>query len=81
MWRRGADIVRMTHVDPEWSHGMAYVSALDTQTWPRGEVPGSGLIDGGVDLLRGGDCETPTRGLIGLIEYSYHQGASSFPEA
>ena len=27
--------------------------ALDTQTWPRGEVPGSGLIDEGVDLLRG----------------------------
>ena len=71
----------MAHLGPEWSHGMAYVPALDIQTWPRGEVLGSGLIDGGVDLLRGGDCETPTRGLIGLIEYSYHQGAHSFLKA
>ena len=32
-------------------------------------------------LKIGGGCETRTRGLIGLIEYSYHQGASSFLEA
>ena len=62
------------------SHGMAYVPTLDTQTWPRGEVSGSGLIDEDVDLLRGGDCETPIRGLIGLKENSYHQSAPSFPE-
>ena len=73
VWARGANIVRMTHVGPEWSHGMTYVPTLDTQTWPRGEVPDSGLIDEDVDLLREGDCETLTRGLIGLIEYSYHK--------
>jgi hypothetical protein len=33
--------------------GMAYVSTLDTQTWPRGTDPGLGLIDEVVDLLRG----------------------------
>jgi hypothetical protein len=27
---------------------------LDTQTWPRGEVPGLGLTDEDVGLLRGG---------------------------
>ncbi|BAD73085.1 unknown protein [Oryza sativa Japonica Group] len=34
-----------------WSgHSMAHALALDTRTWPRGDVPGLGLIDGGVDL-------------------------------
>jgi hypothetical protein len=28
---------------------------LDTQTWPRGEVPALGLIDKDVGLLRGVD--------------------------
>ncbi len=42
--------VRMAGVDPEWSHGMAHALALDTRAWPRGDVPGLGLIDGGVDL-------------------------------
>jgi hypothetical protein len=27
------------------------------------------------------DCDILTQGLIGLIEYSYHQGISSFLEA
>ena len=27
--------------------------ALDARTWPRGDVPGLGLIDEDVDLLRG----------------------------
>ena len=44
----------MAHVGPEWSHGMAYVPALDAQTWPRGEDPGLGLTDEDVGLLRGG---------------------------
>jgi hypothetical protein len=43
-------MVRMAGVDPEWSHSMAHVLALGTQTCPRGDVPGLGLIDGGVDL-------------------------------
>jgi hypothetical protein len=30
-----------------------YMTALDTQTWLRGEVPRLGLIDDDVDLLRG----------------------------
>jgi hypothetical protein len=44
---------------------------LDIRTWPRGDVPGLGLTDEDVGLL----------GLIGLIEYSYHQGIPSFLEA
>ena len=71
MWVRGADIWRMAHVGPEWSHGIAYMLALDTQTWPRGDVPGLGLTDKGVGLLRGVDCDILVQGLIGLIEYSY----------
>jgi hypothetical protein len=29
------------------------MTTLDTQTWPRGEVPGLGLTDEDVSLLRG----------------------------
>jgi hypothetical protein len=47
---------------------------LDVQTWSIGDVPVLGLIDEDVGLLRGGDCDILTQGLIGLIEYSYHQG-------
>jgi hypothetical protein len=54
---------------------------LDVQTWPRGDVPGLGLTDGDVGLLRGVNCDMLVQGLIGLIEYSYHQGIHSFPEA
>jgi hypothetical protein len=54
---------------------------LDVQTWPRGDVPGLGLTDEDVGLLRGVDCDILTQGLIGLIEYSYHQGIPSFSEA
>jgi hypothetical protein len=42
----------MAGVDPEWSHSMAH-AALDTQTWLREDVPGLGLTDEDVDLLRG----------------------------
>jgi hypothetical protein len=30
------------------------MTTLDIQMWPRGEVPGLGLIDEDVSLLRGG---------------------------
>jgi hypothetical protein len=30
-----------------------HMMTLDTQTWPIGEVPGFGLIDEYIDLLRG----------------------------
>jgi hypothetical protein len=49
--------------------------------WPRGDVPGLGLTDEDVGLLRGLDCDILAQGLMGLIEYSYHQGIPSFPEA
>jgi hypothetical protein len=40
------------------------------------------LTDEDVSLLRGGvDCDILTQGLIGFIEYSYHQGIPSFPKA
>jgi hypothetical protein len=54
---------------------------LDVRTWPRGDVPGLGLTDEDVDLLRGVDCDILAQGLIGLIEYSYHQVIPSFSEA
>jgi hypothetical protein len=47
----------------------------------RGDVPGLGLTDGDIGLLRGVDCDILSQGLIGLIEYSYYQGISSFLEA
>jgi hypothetical protein len=31
-----------------------HMLVLDVQTWPRWDVPFLGLIDGDVDLLRGG---------------------------
>jgi hypothetical protein len=37
-----------------------------------------GLTNGDVGLLRGVDCDILTEGLIGLIEYSYHQGILLF---
>jgi hypothetical protein len=46
-------MVCMAGVGPEWSHSMAHVLALDPRTWPREDVPGLGLIDEDVDLLRG----------------------------
>jgi hypothetical protein len=54
---------------------------LDVRTWPRGDVPGLGLTDEDVSFLRGVDYDILAQGLIGLIEYSYHQGISSFLEA
>jgi hypothetical protein len=54
---------------------------LDVRTWPRWDVPGLGLTDEDVGLLRGVDCDILAQGLIGLIEYSYHQGIPSFPKA
>jgi hypothetical protein len=54
------------------------MSVLDIWTWPRGNVPSLGLTDGDVGLLRGVDCDILAQGLIGLIEYSYHQGIPSF---
>jgi hypothetical protein len=46
---------------------MGHALALDPRTWPREDVPGLGLIDEDVDLLRGGVCDIPAQGLIGLI--------------
>jgi hypothetical protein len=60
---------------------MVRMPVLDVRTWPRGDIPGLGLIDKDVGLLRGADCDILTQGLIGLIEYSYHQGIPSFSES
>jgi hypothetical protein len=51
---------------------------LDVRTWLRGYISGLGLTDEGVGLLMGVDCDILTRGLIELIEYSYHQDIPSF---
>jgi hypothetical protein len=49
----GSGIWRMAHVGPEWSHGMAYDDTRHIDVAKR-EVPGLGLTDEDVDLLRGG---------------------------
>ncbi|TVT98855.1 hypothetical protein EJB05_55814, partial [Eragrostis curvula] len=51
--RSCAGMVRMAGVGAEWSHSMAHALALDARTWPRGDVPGLGLTDEDVGLLRG----------------------------
>ena len=43
----------MAGVDLEWSPSMAHALALDTRKRPRGDVPGLGLTDEDVGLLRG----------------------------
>jgi hypothetical protein len=52
-----------------------HMMTLDTQTWLRGKVPGLGLTDEDVGLLRGVDCDILAlgwdilaQGLIELIE-------------
>jgi hypothetical protein len=53
---------------------VAYESALDLWTCPRGEVSGLGLTDEDVGLLRGWVCDILAQDLIGLIGYSYQHG-------
>jgi hypothetical protein len=60
-----------------WTYG-THMPVLDMS---RGDVPGLGLPDEDVGLLRGVDCDIRTQDLIGLIEYSYHQGIPYFSEA
>jgi hypothetical protein len=60
-----------------WMYNMC-MPVLDIWTWPRGDVPSLGLTDGDVGLLREVDCNILAQVLIGLIEYSYHQGIPSF---
>jgi hypothetical protein len=63
-----------------WTYGTR-MPVLDVRTRPRGDIPGLGLTDREVGLLRGVDCDILAQGLIVLIEYSYHQGIPSFLEA
>jgi hypothetical protein len=44
-----------------------HMTTLDTQTWLREEVPGLGLTDEDVGLLREVDCDILAQGLIELI--------------
>jgi hypothetical protein len=48
----GSSIWRMAHVGSS-GHMAWHMTALDIQTWPRGEVSGLGLTDEEVGLLRG----------------------------
>jgi hypothetical protein len=63
-----------------WMYGTR-MPVLDVRTWPKGDVPGLGLTDEDIGLLRGVNCDILAQGLIGLIEYSYHQCIPSFLEA
>jgi hypothetical protein len=62
-----------------WTYGTR-MSVLDVRTWSRGDVPALRLIDEDIGLLRGVDYDILAQGLIGLIEYSYHQDIPSFLE-
>jgi hypothetical protein len=44
-------------------HMAWHMTTLDTQTWIRGEVPGLGLTDEDVGLLRGVDCDILAPGM------------------
>jgi hypothetical protein len=44
-------------------HMAWHMTTLDTQTWLRGEVPGLGLIDEDVGLLRGVNCDMLAPGM------------------
>jgi hypothetical protein len=64
-----------------------HMTTLDTHTWLRGEVPGLGLANEDIGLLRGWiviswplGWDVLAQGLIKLIGYPYQQGASSFSE-
>jgi hypothetical protein len=48
----GSVFGHMAHVGLEWSQ-VWHMATLDTQTWPRGEIPGLVLIDEDVGLQRG----------------------------
>jgi hypothetical protein len=61
-------------------YGM-HMPVLDVWAWSRGDVPGLGLTDEDVDLLRGVDCDILAHDLIALIEYLYNQDVLSFLEA
>jgi hypothetical protein len=63
-----------------WTYDMR-MPILDVRTWPRWDVPGLGLTDGDIGLLRRVDCDILAQDLIGLIEYSYHQAIPSFLKA
>jgi hypothetical protein len=45
-------------------HMAWHMTTLDTQTCLRGEVPGLGLTDKGIGLLRGVDCDILAPGMV-----------------
>jgi hypothetical protein len=45
------------HMWAQSGHMTWHMTTLDTQTWLRGEVPGLGLTNEDVGLLRGVDCD------------------------
>jgi hypothetical protein len=51
------------HMWARSGHMAWHMTTLDTQTWPRGEVPGLGLTDEDVGLLRGVDCDILAPGM------------------
>jgi hypothetical protein len=52
-------------------HMAWHMRTLDTQMWLRREVPGLGLTNEDVGLLRRVDCDILAQDLIELIEYQY----------
>jgi hypothetical protein len=64
----------------DWTCGTC-MPVLDVRTWLRRDASGLGLTDEDVDLLRRVYCDILAQDLIGLIEYTYHQGIASFLKA
>jgi hypothetical protein len=61
---------RMVRVGQYWMYGRGQEGMFLAWVDRRGHRSSKGV-----------DCDILTQGLIGLIEYSYHQGIPSFPEA
>jgi hypothetical protein len=45
-------------------HMVWHMTTLDTQMWLRGEVPGLGLTNEDISLLRGVDCDILASGMV-----------------
>jgi hypothetical protein len=63
-----------------WTYD-THMPVLNIWTWPRGGRSWLGVNRRGRRSSKGVDCDILTQGLIGFIEYSYHQGIPSFLEA
>jgi hypothetical protein len=56
----------------DWMYGTRML-VLDIRMWPRGDVPGLGLTDEDIGLLRGVDCDILACNLMGTFVQDHHR--------